>query len=354
MKRLAAVLSVLAATTAPAAAQPLVCFGNEPSWGVEFGPSDRARVSAPGVSPVEYLGKETPNELLRERLWRGRAATGGDLVVFLRDAACSDGMSDTTHPVIARLSMPDGAFLAGCCRAPAAQTPATPLEGTSWRLVNLPGHAPAALAGLKRGLSARFEAGRITGFAGCNAFTGPYTLKEDRLTVGVLAGTMMACPDPAMSIERAFHTAFTGTFSWAITGDRLTLTGGSGAPLTFEKEAAATLEGGSWEVTGFNNGRQAVVSPMANTALSIAFANGTATGQAGCNTFRATYSSTGPDSISIGPVATTRKMCDDAVMAQERQFLKALESATTWKFDGAMLHLHRADGERVLVGPRRP
>ncbi len=178
-------------------------------------------------------------------------------------------------------------------------------------------------------MTARFEAGRVTGFAGCNTFTGPYTLKGNRLTVGVLAGTMMACPEPAMSLERAFHAALTGTLSYAIAGDRLSLTAASGAVLAFEKEAAVTPEGGPWEVTGFNNGRQAVVSPMVGTVLTVAFENGVVSGQSGCNTFRATYSTTG-DRITIGPAASTRMMCGADVMTQEQQFLKALESATTW------------------------
>ena len=309
-------------------------------------------MTLPDVAPVEYQGKETRNEPLNERLWRGTAA-GGDLVVFLRDAACSDGMSDVTHPVIARVSLPAGGFLAGCCRVPAGQTEsATALESASWRLASLPGHAPAVLAALERGMTARFEAGRVTGFAGCNTFTGPYTLKGNRLTVGALAGTMMACPEPAMSLERAFHAALTGTFSYTIAGARLSLTSDSGARLAFDKEAPVTLAGGAWEVTGFNNGRQAVLSPIAGTELTVAFENGTVSGKAGCNTFSATYSTKG-DRITVGPAATTRMMCSDAVMTQEREFLKALESATTWSFDGRLLHLHRADGERVLVGPRR-
>jgi heat shock protein HslJ len=36
-------------------------------------------------------------------------------------------------------------------------------------------------------------------------------------------------------------------------------------------------------------------------------------------------------------------------MTQERQFLQALESATTWKIVRGMLDVHRADGERVLT-----
>ena len=295
MKRFGAALCVALASTIPTAAQSLICFGNEPSWSGAFSTPDRARVS-----------------------------------------------------------MPDGAFLAGCCRIPAApQTESAALERTSWRLVSLPGHAPATLAKLERDVTARFEGGRVTGFAGCNTFTGPYTLKENRLSVGVLAGTMMACPEPAMSLERAFHAALAGTFSYAIKGNRLSLTADSGALLAFDKEASVTLEGGTWDVTGYNNGRQAVVSAIADTRLTVAFEKGTVTGQAGCNTFRATYSTEG-SRITVGPAATTRKMCGDAVMTQEREFLKALETATTWTIDAGLLHLHRADGERVLVaGPRR-
>jgi heat shock protein HslJ len=358
VRRLAVAACVVTGSSV-AAAQPLICFGNEPSWSVAFDSPDRARVSTPDGASTEYQGKETRIEPLRERLWRGRGAAGNDLVVFLRDTACSDGMSDTKHPVTVSVSMPNGAFLAGCCRIPAGQTESTALEGATWRLVDLPGQAPATLAKLERGLTARFEAGRVTGFAGCNTFMGTYTLKENRLTVGALAGTMMACPEPAMTLERAFHAGMggmggmKGPFSYTITGNRLSLKADSGAVLAFEKEAPPTLAGGSWEVTGYNNGRQAVISPATGTKMTVAFEKGTITGQSGCNTFRAPYSTEG-NRIKVGPAVTTRMMCGESVMTEEREFLKALESATTWTIDAGLLHLHRPDGERVLVaGPRR-
>jgi heat shock protein HslJ len=164
---------------------------------------------------------------------------------------------------------------------------------------------------------------------------------------------MMACPEPAMTVERAVHTALTGSFSYRIAGDRLTLTADSGALLEFAKEADPTLEGGTWDVTGYNNGRQAVVGPQVGTKLTVAFNKGAVTGEAGCNTFRGTYT-TEQDRIRIGPLATTRMMCAEPVMTQEREFLKSLESASTWSIDSkGLLHLHRPDGERVLVaGPR--
>ena len=72
-------------------------------------------------------------------------------------------------------------------------------------------------------------------------------------------------------------------------------------------------------------------------------------GFAGCNTFRATYTAEA-DRIVIGTAAVTRMTCGgDGVMQQEREFLSALQSTTTWGFMGKLLDMHRADGERVLT-----
>jgi uncharacterized membrane protein len=120
---LAWTLGLLATLTAagPCAAEPprLICFGNEPSWSVEIAATDVAWLALPDEERREFRGGETRNEPLRERIWRGGPASGeGDLVLFLAETACSDLMSDTTHPVSARLSLADGRFFAGCCRVP--------------------------------------------------------------------------------------------------------------------------------------------------------------------------------------------------------------------------------------------
>lgn len=273
-----------------------------------------------------------------------------DLVVFLRDGACSDGMSETQHPVSARVSLPDLRFLAGCCRVPSAPVGAAPagIEGPSWRLTGLPGKEAKVLAGLPRRVSARFDAGRVSGFSGCNTFAGGYTLEGARVTLGPLAGTMMACPEPAASIERTFKAAFTGSFRQALAGDRLTFTPESGAPLTFEKEPPPRLEGVTWEATGFNNNRQAVVGLQAEGQITFSFADGAVSGTAGCNSFRSPYTAEG-NRITIGPAVTTRKVCTESLMLQEREFLAALESAVVWAIDGDVLDMHRADEQRAVM-----
>ncbi len=124
---------------AQAADPPLMCFGNEPSWSVALETPGTARLVLPDEPPAEYRGTSTRIEVLHERVWRGRLGSGTpDLVVFLREVACSDGMSDVKHPVEARVSLPDGRFLAGCCRITSAPT-AAPVASEA-----APPRAPAA------------------------------------------------------------------------------------------------------------------------------------------------------------------------------------------------------------------
>ena len=327
------------------AAEPrLICFGNEPSWGLHFTGQGGARLLLPDQKPAEYRGRETRLDVLKEWAWRGTlpAGEGGDVVVFVRESPCSDGMSNTTHPAMARVSLPDGRLLAGCCRVPASS-----FEGPTWRLTAV---GSKDLAGFETDpVTARFEAGRVSGFSGCNRFTGGYTLDGGSVVVGPLAGTMMACSDPRMALEKTFLGALTGTLRQAISGDRLTLTPASGEALGFQVEPAPSLEGVEWGVTGFNNGRQAVVSPMVGTTLTMTFSKGLVQGSSGCNTFRAPYTSEG-NRLSIGPATSTRRSCPaEGVMKQEREFLAALVSAKVWAMDGGMLDVHRADGERFLT-----
>ena len=352
-----AVFALLASALPASAADPhLMCFGNEPSWGLEFAGARSARLVLPDQHPMYYRGSETRLDHLKESAWRGRVVGGrggNHLVAFLREAACSDSMSDVRHPVTARVSLPDGRFLAGCCRVPASRNampaPTPTIEGPTWKLVDLPGHDSGALGAARRPVTVLFEAGRISGFSGCNRFTGGYTVDRDKLLIGMLAGTMMACPEPEMALERAVHGALTGSLRYAISDGRLTLTPESGAPLVFQIAPEPQLDGITWEVTGFNNGRQAVVSPLVGTRLTLSFREGMAHGHSGCNTFRAKFKRDG-DRLVIGPAAATRMACaGDGVMQQEREFLVALETATRWTVQNGMLDVHRADGERVLT-----
>lgn len=351
------VLVVLATpvTSPMAQPQPLTCFGNEPFWGLDLTETGKARFSTPDTAAMDYLGAANTLAPQNELVWRGRRMPpdGGELVAFIREGACSDGMSDTLHPYSVNISLPDGRQYAGCCRlSEAAAVAATPqqaaLEKATWRLTDLPGQTLSADQG-RNAVTVNFEAARVQGFSGCNQFTGSYTLDGERLVLGTLVGTMMACPEPEMSVENQFLKAFSGAFEVNVAVNALTLTPANGGDaLRFEREAPAGLEDTQWEVTGYNNGRQAVVSPKVGTQLSLLFKDGQVSGSSGCNRFHGAFAVAG-NALTIQPLATTRKACEDAIMSQEQAFLSALESAATWDIARGRLDVHGADGERVLT-----
>jgi len=339
------------------AEEPLMCFGNEPSWMVDLTTPGVAKAAVLGEETRPYRGRATRNELLKETLWRGSPDTGRDLVVFLSDKPCSDGMSNVVHPVTARVSFPDLRFFAGCCRVVSgggqgggAAAGASALQASAWRLQSLPGRDGKDLAAARQPLTIRFEAGRVSGFSGCNRLVGSYSVEGDVVTLSQLAGTMMACPEPAMSLEGAFRAALGGPLRYLVAGERLSLKPNSGEPLVFVAEVQRL--DGNWQVSGFNNGRDAVVGLAGETRIALSFVKGAVSGDAVCNTFRGAYVVDGKG-VKIGPLAVTRKACAEDVMKQEREFLAALESAVTWTVEGDTLDMHRPDGQRALMASRK-
>ena len=329
-----------------------VCFGNEPSWSLRFTDASRATLAFPDTQPVDYEGAVRRHPVMPEWMWRGHPVGGqGDAVAFVVETACSDGMSDVKHRASVRVSLADGRFLAGCCRVAGG---AGSIEGRRWKLAAVEGIA-VDLAAAAAPVTLRFQGGRVEGFGGCNSFTGSYTLDGGSLAIGPLAGTMMACPPPAMAVETEVMRALAGTFRVEASGQGMKLASPGGTVLSFVEAALPSLDQGKWNVSGFNNGRQAVVSPRSGTAPWVQFKAGTVQGHAGCNSFRGKYTADGQQ-VAIGPLAVTRKACADAdVMQQDRELVSALRSATTWTIDArGMLDMHRADGQRALTAKAAP
>ena len=124
-----------------------------------------------------------------------------------------------------------------------------------------------------------------------------------------------------------------------------------GAVLARFAAQSQSLAGTSWNVTGYNNGKQAVVSVLNGTSLTMAFtSDGRVGGSAGCNRYTATYIVDG-QKLTIGPAAATRIMCTrpESVMEQERQFLQALEMVATARFEGDRLELRTAGGQLAVT-----
>lgn len=109
--------------------------------------------------------------------------------------------------------------LVGCqgSRGPGAD----PLDGTSWLVVSL--QDKTSLAGVE--MTVVFDAGKMHGFSGCNQFGGSYKVTGDRIRVGELESTLMAClaPEGAMDQEQEFLKLLSTSDSYRLTDGDLRL-----------------------------------------------------------------------------------------------------------------------------------
>jgi heat shock protein HslJ len=213
------------------------------------------------------------------------------------------------------------------------------LEGTYWLLGEIVNGDESTPVASGTNASLVLTDGSAGGFGGCNQFVAPYELSGDSLSFGDIASTLIACDDATMALEDQYYSALGLVASYAIDGTGLTLAGADGATvLSYTASPPATVEG-PWYVTGYNNGAEAVVSPVIGAEPSISFhPDGTVEGFGGCNGFGGGYSVHG-DAIAIGPLHSTMIACSDEINAQEVQFLTALEAATTWQVQGNTLEL---------------
>jgi heat shock protein HslJ len=228
-------------------------------------------------------------------------------------------------------------------------TPADPagLMATPWALQAF-GGPDVPLAALQgKNITLEFGAdGRAGGSAGCNTYSGGYTVDGDKLTFSPLITTMMACEPELMALEQAYLAALAKTASYRIVDGQLELLDANGQMiLTFAPLESTGLEGTNWVATGVNNGRQAVVSIQTGTEITALFENGQLSGTAGCNRYTASYTTDG-DKIAITMPASTMMMCaePEGVMEQEQAFLAALPQAATFQIREDRLEIRDGDG----------
>ena len=132
----------------------------------------------------------------------------------------------------ARLVLPGVLLaLAGCAGTGAGGTPGATLTDTYWALLEVDGNSFPEYQGTREPhIVFRREGERVSGFAGCNAMAGGYEAAGDRLRVGPLALTRMACLGAdATSMETAFVRGLELTASYRIDGARLELRDAAGA-----------------------------------------------------------------------------------------------------------------------------
>ena len=237
--------------------------------------------------------------------------------------------------------------IAGCgsSSTPAASSAAaaaTDLAGTSWTLDSYSGADGATVAAETTGsvASLAFGAdGTFSGSTGCNRIAGTYTQDGSSLTFQAGPMTLMACDGPVAAQETAVVAALPKVASFT-SGASLVLLSADGSALLTYSPGMTSLAGTSWQATGINNGKEAVVAQAGTELVTAVFgADGTLSGSGGCNTYSSSYTTTGTDQITIGPVAATAMACPEPAMQIEQEYFAALGNVTTYQIDGNSLTL---------------
>lgn len=232
---------------------------------------------------------------------------------------------------------------------PTAVPAASTLEGTSWVLASLDGEEPAA----GTIVTMQFETdGSVAGSDGCNRFMSTYEEAGQDLTFGEIAGTLMACEEPAMTQATRFREVLATVTGFEMGETELLLLAGEDVVLTFRADVQ-TLEGTAWSVTSYNNGREAVVGLLEGTEITLLFETDVLNGNAGCNSYFAGYVA-GDGNITVEPPGSTMMFCEspEGIMEQESAYLIALQSATTFRIEGDQLWMRNADDAISVIAVR--
>lgn len=113
--------------------------------------------------------------------------------------------------------------------------PAGSPVGVEWKLAELNGKpAGNGANGQPATLMLSKDGSRASGYAGCNQFSGSFTLADDALIFGPLALTRMACAD-GDALESGYTKALAATTSQRVAGGSLTLLAGSTVVARFSK-----------------------------------------------------------------------------------------------------------------------
>ncbi len=197
------------------------------------------------------------------------------------------------------------------------------------------------------------EDGNIFGKSGCNNFFGSFTATDNgNLTiVEPLGSTMMFC-EGSMEAEGEFLAALQTASGFYFDKEGLLFitfekTEDGYDRFVFEKQIDQTLAKTNWVLSVVSTPGGELIMPVGKGVFILFGEDGTASGNAGCNSFTTTFTAD-MESIQIEPGAMTAMMCESDVMDVEEAFMTALNKVTRFSIDGSYLTLFDESHSHVL------
>lgn len=111
---------------------------------------------------------------------------------------------------------------------------------------------------------------------------------------------------------------------------------------------APPIVGPNWTLQTYNNGQQALVTPLAGTQITALFgSDGKVSGTDGCNTYTAPYNVNGSN-LQVGAPVQTGMACPEDVMTQAQAYLALLQKSYRYEVAGSQLTIFDSIGTKLL------
>jgi putative lipoprotein len=189
-----------------------------------------------GAGPYEFSIAYDPSRIDERMSYsvRGKVSVDGQLTFT----------TDTAYPVLTRGAGADVELLLKRVPSSPAKAGGSELEGTHWNLTHLGGEAVDLGGDATKTpfLTLDAESGQAGGTGGCNRFTGGYELDGNKISFGMMASTMMACPE-GTDVDRELAQALENTESYAISGSALQLMDPGGTVVAVFEARESSFDG---------------------------------------------------------------------------------------------------------------
>ena len=110
-----------------------------------------------------------------------------------------------------------------------AQDPAD-LEGDPWVLTQML-TADGETEIVDVGVNAEFDGSTMSGVSGCNNYNTSYEATGNEISLGPIAGTQMACPEPQMSVEARYLQLLETVATFEVDGRSMSMSDTDGTPI---------------------------------------------------------------------------------------------------------------------------